>query len=168
MGTQIKPWECERHYPRFPRISLLCSPLIQQTFFCFSKNSQSCLLKLTCTTSLSIAWKLIFSRGVVLQPHPRDHSFNELSQFFTFHLILPKPFRLRTVRRFSMRTHLSHAFHISTNTCLPHGKSYAIKPNLILDSSFPCCIWLCCHTHVHHTCYASLPFYHHHVVASCL
>ena len=59
-----------------------------------------------------------------------------------------------------MRTHLSHALH---NTCLPHGKPYAIKPNFILDSSFLCCAWLCCHTHV----YASLPFCHHHAVASC-
>ena len=144
------------------------SPLIQQIFFCSSTSGQSCLLKSTCTAFLLIAWKSIFRRGVVLWSHLRDYTFNRLSQFFSFHLILSDCFRLWTVRRFSMRTHLSHAFHISTNTCLPHGKSYAIKPNLILDSSFPCCIWLCCHTHAHHTCYASLPFYHHHVVASCL
>ena len=54
-----------------------------------------------------------------------------------------------------------------TNMCLPHGKPYTIKPNFILDSSFPCFAWLCCHTHAHHTCYGSLPFYHHHAVASC-
>ena len=24
--------------------------------------------------------------------------------------------------------------------------------NFILDSSFPCCAWLCCHTHAHYTC----------------
>ena len=51
-----------------------------------------------------------------------------------------------------MRTHLSHALHIFTNMCLPHGKPYAIKLNFILDSSFLCCAWLCCHTHAHHTC----------------
>ena len=27
-----------------------------------------------------------------------------------------------------------------------------LKLNFILDSSFPCCAWLCCHTHAHHTC----------------
>ena len=37
------------------------------------------------------------------------------------------------------------------NTCLSHGKPYIIKPNFILDSSFPCCAWLCCHIHAHHT-----------------
>ena len=51
-----------------------------------------------------------------------------------------------------MRTHLSHILLIFSNTCLPHGKPYAIKLNLILDSSFPCCAWLYCHTHAHHTC----------------
>ena len=51
-----------------------------------------------------------------------------------------------------MRTHLSHTLHIFTNTCLPHGKPYVIKPNLIPDSLFPWCAWLCCHTHAHHTC----------------
>ena len=51
-----------------------------------------------------------------------------------------------------MRTHLSHALHTVTNMCLPQGKPCSIKPNLILDSLFLCCAWLCCHTHVHHTC----------------
>ena len=45
-------------------------------------------------------------------------------------------------------SHLSH-FH---NMCLPHGKPYAIKLNFILDSSFLCCAWLCCYTHVHSSC----------------
>ena len=49
-------------------------------------------------------------------------------------------------------THLSHTLHHFTNTCLPHGEPCFIKPNFILDSSFPCCAWLCCHPHAHHTC----------------
>ena len=72
--------------------------------------------------------------------------------------ILSDHFRLRTMRRFSMRTHLSHAFHYFTNMCLPHGKPCSIKSNFILDSSFLCCAWLCCHTHAHHTC-SMLPFH---------
>ena len=51
-----------------------------------------------------------------------------------------------------MRTHLPHALHIFMNMCSPHGKPCSIKLNLILDSSFPCCAWLCYHTHAHHTC----------------
>ena len=104
----------------------------------------------------------------LLWSHHRNYTFNRLSQFFSFHLILSDHFRLRTVRRFSTRTHLSHALHIFTNTCLPHDKPCSIKLNFIFNSSFLCCAWLCCHTHAHHTCYASLPFCHHHVVASCL
>ena len=71
---------------------------------------------------------------------------------FSFLFILSDHFRLQTMRRSSMGTHLSHALHHFTNTCLPHGKSYFIKPNFILDSSFPCCAWLCCHTHAHPSC----------------
>ena len=41
------------------------SPLIQQTFFCFSKSSQSHLLKSIHTAFLLITWKLIFRREVV-------------------------------------------------------------------------------------------------------
>ena len=48
-----------------------------------------------------------------------------------------------------MGTHLSHALHHFTNTCLPHGEPCFIKPNFIPDSSLLCCAWLCCHTHVH-------------------
>ena len=57
-----------------------------------------------------------------------------------------------------MGTHLSHAFHHFTNMCLPHGKPCFIKPNFILDSSFLCCAWLCCHTHAHSSfsCFSSI------------
>ena len=103
----------------------------------------------------------------LLQSHLRDHTFNGLNQFFTFHLILSNCFRLWTMRRFSTRTHLSHTLHIFTNTCLPHGKPYAIKLNLILDSLSLYCAWLCYHTHAHHMFYASLSFCHYHVVISC-
>ena len=51
-----------------------------------------------------------------------------------------------------MGTHLSHTFHHFTNMCLPHGEPYFIKPNFILDSSFLCCAWLYCHTHVLTSC----------------
>ena len=88
----------------------------------------------------------------VLWSHPRDYTFNGLSQFFSFYLILSDHFRLQTMRRLSIRTHLSHALHTFTNMCLPHGEPCPIKLNFILDSSFPCCAWLCCHTHAHHTC----------------
>ena len=70
------------------------SPLIQRTSFCSSKSGQSHLLKSTCAAFLLIAWKLIFRRGVVLRSHLRDYTFNGLSQFFTFHLILSNHFRL--------------------------------------------------------------------------
>ena len=128
------------------------SPLIQQTSFCSFKSGRSHLLRLTYAAFLLITWKLIFRRGVVLWSHLRDYRFNGLSQFFTFHPILSDHFRLHTVRGFSMGTHLSHALHHFTNMCLPHGKPCSIKLNLILDSSFPCCAWLCCHKHAHHTC----------------
>ena len=82
----------------------------------------------------------------------RGLHLNGLSQFFSFPLILSDHFRLRTVRRFSMRTHLSHDLHHFTNTCLSRGKPCSIKPNLILGSLFPCSAWLCCHTHAHHIC----------------
>ena len=128
------------------------SPLIQQISFCFSKTGRSCLLSSTRAIFLLITWKSIFRRGIVLQSHSKGLHFNGLSQFSFFHLILSNHFRLWTMRSFSTRTHLSHALHIFTNTCLPHGKPCSIKLNLILDSSFLCCAWLCCHTHVHHTC----------------
>ena len=105
---------------------------------------------------------------LILQSHSKELLFNGLSQFFTFHLILSDQFRLQTVRRFPMGTHLSHTLHHFTNTCLPHGEPCFIKSNFILDSSFPCCAWLCCHTHVPSSCYASLPFCHCHAVASSL
>ena len=101
-----------------------------------------------------------------------SHLFNRLSQFFTFFLILSDHFKLQTMKRFSMRTHLFHAFHHFTNMCLPHGKHCSIKLNFILDSSFPCCAWLCCHTHAHPTC--SMLLFHsattmqlHHVLNLC-
>ena len=71
------------------------------------------------------------------------------SHFILSYLIVSD---IQTVRRFSMRTHLSHNLHHFTNTCLPHGEPCFIKLKLILDSSFLCCAWLCCHTHAHHTC----------------
>ena len=90
--------------------------------------------------------------NMMLWSHPKGLYFNGLSQFFSFLPILSDHFRLWTMRRFSMRTHLSHTLHIFTNTCLPHGKPCSIKLDLILNSSFPCCAWLYCHTHAHHTC----------------
>ena len=84
--------------------------------------------------SLNLALEPSYSPGsekisilAVLWPHLRDYSFNGLSQFFSFLLILSDHFRLQTVRRFSTRTHLSHVLHTFTNTYLPHGKPYSIK-----------------------------------------
>ena len=101
-----------------------------------------------------------------------SHLFNRLSQFFTFFLILSDHFKLQTMKRFSMRTHLFHAFHHFTNMCLPHGKHCSIKLNFILDSLFLCCAWLCCHTHAHPT--YSMRLFHsattmqlHHVLNLC-
>ena len=59
--------------------------------------------------------------------------------------------------------------YLFTNMCLPHGKPCSIKLNLILDSSFPCCAWLCCHTHAHHTCsmllfHSATTMWLHHVI----
>ena len=62
---------------------------------------------------------------------------------FSLVFILSDHFRLQTVRRFPMGTHISHTLHHFTNMCLPHGEPCSIKPNFILDSSFPCCAWLC-------------------------
>ena len=80
-----------------------------------------------------------------------DYHSTDLVNFSLF-FTLSDHFRLWTVRRFSMRTHLSHAFHHFTNTHLPHGEPCFIKPNFILDSSFLCCAWLCYHTHVLSSC----------------
>ena len=65
-----------------------------------------------------------------------------------------------------MRTHLSHTLFIFTNTCLPHGKPYVIKPNFILDISVLCMAMLSHTMHLTHV-HASLPFCHCHVLASC-
>ena len=81
--------------------------------------------------------------------------FNLILSFQTLH-------HKENLYKISLISCLSHFHHI----CLPHSKPYAIKPNFIFDSSFPCSAWLCCHTHVHYICYTSLLFCHHHVVAS--
>ena len=80
----------------------------------------------------------------------------DLVNFSFYNLILSDCIRLQTMRRFSTRTHLSHTLHAFMNTCLPHGEPCFIKLNLILDSSFLCCAWLCCHTHAHLTCFSSI------------
>ena len=101
----------------------------------------------------------------MLQSYHRNTIFHGLIAFSLFDLILSLQTSncKKNLYEISLILHPSY-FH---NTCLPHGKPYAIKPNFILDSSFLCYAWLCCHTHVHHTCYASLLFCHHHAVASC-
>ena len=69
------------------------SPLTQQTFFCSSKSSRSCLLNSTHAAFLLITWKSIFRRGVVLQFHFRDYSFNRLNQLFSPASYLIYPFQ---------------------------------------------------------------------------
>ena len=79
----------------------------------------------------------------------------DLSIFLS--LILSYHFRFQPMRRISTRSHLSHTFHIFTNTCLPHVKPYVIKPNFIFDSSFLCCAWLWPHTCASHMlCFSSI------------
>ena len=85
---------------------------------------------------------------------PTHWDYIDLVNFSLF-LILSDWFRLQSVWRFPMETHFSHDLHHFTNTCLPHGKPCFIKLNFILDSSFPCPAWLCCHTHAYSSCYAS-------------
>ena len=68
----------------------LPSPLIQQTSFCYSKSSQSRLLNFTHAAFLSITWKLIFRRGVVLWSHSLGLHFNGLSQFFSSETLLKR------------------------------------------------------------------------------
>ena len=76
-----------------------------------------------------------------------DYCSTDLTNFSLL-FIFSNHFRLWTMRRFPMGTRLSHALHYFTNMCLPHGKPCFIKPNFIPDSSFPCCAWLCRHTHM--------------------
>ena len=66
------------------------SPLIQQTSFCCFKSSQSCLPTFIHTTFLLIAWKLIFSRGVVLWSHSLGLHSNGLNQFFSSETLLKR------------------------------------------------------------------------------
>ena len=98
----------------------------------------------------SSGWHICYS------PTHWDYFQMDLANFSFF--ILSDHFRLLTVRRFSTGTHLSHALHHFTNMCLPHGKPCFIKPNFILDSLFPCCAWLYCHTHVFSlsSCFSSI------------
>ena len=104
----------------------------------------------------------------VLWSHSPGLLFNKLVNFSPLWSYLILSLQTLNCEEVSYRNSpISHSFQIH-NTCLPHGKSYSIKPNFILDSSLPCCAWLCCHTHVPSSCYDSLPFCHHHMVASCL
>ena len=97
--------------------------------------------------------------GHLLWSHPRGLHSNGLSQFFSFHLILSDRFRLRTVRRFSMRTHLPHALHLFMNMCWPHGELCSIKlKNLFLAVHF-CAVHGYAATHMHIThvpCFSSI------------
>ena len=53
-----------------------------------------------------------------------------------------------------MRTHLQYlmTFTISQTCVCLMANLVLLKLNFILDSSFLCCAWLCCHTHAHYTC----------------
>ena len=107
------------------------------------------------------------SMATTLQSHSLGLLFNRLSEFFSFPLSYLIFSDFEPWGDFPKGTHLSHTLYHFTNTCLSHGEPCSIKPNFILDSSFLCCAWLCCYTHVTSSCYASLPFCYHHVVASC-
>ena len=108
---------------------------------------------------------------ICFSPTHWDYFQMDLVKFSLF-FILSDHFRLQTMRRFSMRTHLSHALHHFTNTCLPHGEPCFIKSNFILDSSFLCCAWLCCHTHTSPSCscflfHSATAMQLHHVINLC-
>ena len=90
------------------------------------------------------SWELSILGHKCYSPTLRDCFPMDLVNFSLF--ISSNCFRLQTVKRFPTGTHLSHTLHHFINICLPHSKPCFIKPNLILDSSFPCCAWLCCHT----------------------
>ena len=83
-----------------------------------------------------------------------------------FLLLWSYHFRLQTMGRFSMRTHLSHALHISqTHLCI---MANVIPSNLTLFltvHSHAVHGYAATHMHITHI-HASLPFCHHHVVAS--
>ena len=53
----------------------------------FHKSHSSTPQVLSIDPAVLITWKSIFRRGVVLWSHLRDHTFNGLNQFFSFHLI---------------------------------------------------------------------------------
>ena len=62
----------------------------------------------------------------MLQSHLRDYTFNGLSQIFSFSSYLIWSFQTSNHERLSMRTHLSHAFHHFTKTCV------CLMANLVL------------------------------------
>ena len=78
----------------------------------------------------------------LLQSHLRDHTFNRLN-------FEPWGDSLREL------TYLT-PFTISQTHVYLMVSLVLLKPNFILDSSFLCYAWLCCHTHVHHTCFSSI------------
>ena len=90
----------------------------------------------------------------LLWSHPLGLHFNGLSQFFSF-LYLIWSFQTSNHEEILQRNSLISCPYHSTNTCLPYGEPCLIKLNCILDSSFLCCAWLCCHTHALPSCYAS-------------
>ena len=86
----------------------------------------------------------------VLQSHPRDYTFQWTCHFSLlwsnliisdFELWGDSLWELTYLMPFTLSQHM-----------FAYSKPYAIQLNLILDSSFLCCAWLHCHTHVHHTC----------------
>ena len=88
--------------------------------------------------------------GYVLQSHLRNYIVNGLVTFLFFDLILS--FQTSNCEEILYENSLTSCPSHFHNICLPHGKPYAIKPNFILDSSFPCYAWLCCHIHAHSSC----------------
>ena len=72
----------------------------------------------------------------LLWSHPKGLYLNGLGQFLTFHFILSNHFRLQTVRRFSMKTHLSHALHIFTNMCFLMADLVLLNLTLFLTVHF--------------------------------
>ena len=120
----------------------------------------------TCSSGLSLTMpliELVVGMNVVnavLRSHLGDYTFNRLSQFFSFHLILSNHFRLQTVRRFSMRT-LTYLtpFTISQTCVCLMANLVLLNLTLFLTVHF-CAVHGNAATHMHITyvsCFSILP-----------
>ena len=109
--------------------------------------------RLTIATELAmVAEKAKPKVTLLLQSHLLGLHFNRLSLFFSF-LYLIWSFQTLNCEEILHKNSLISCpspFH-KTCVCLM-ANLILLKPNFILDSSFLCCAWLCCHTHAFASC----------------